>query len=750
MHTTRTSIQMVILSAVILLMLWPFTSLKAQPLPCPPYRSTEMKIGNDTVLCLGSCMQLAPKKLTTNLKSTAAYKLDRITYSPYAFNGGTPVLTNMDDIWSDEIPLPFEFCFFGKKYQSCVIGANGNISFNSALANVSQPYAVHPAPFNGICYNNCIMGAYYDVNPAKGGQISYSVYGAAPCRTFVVSWENIPLYECDWMKGTQQIVLYESTYAIEVFIRDKPICYAWEDGNGVLGIQNEDATNAYIFSDRNSVPWADTNAGYRFTPDGSPDISYKWINLTTGLTIARKDTVTICPKVSGTYRFEATLLSQCDALVVADTMDVNVMYYPSVADFGYALRYGCTMDTLIGANLSTFSKIPVRGPRFYWEFGDGTADTAKHPVHVYTRQGTYKVSLTTRGDSVCAGSVTKEVTTTHALKAAFTPDKDTLCGKGLVNFTDRSDVANLYGGGTSYKWLYNDGLSDDGISDPAHYFSDPGLYVVLQIVGDAIPCYDTTYRIIRIDSLPQVNVIAGDTLLCTGEELSLQGIVSRDGLRRIEWSFGDGSLSSNVLATHHVYERAGKYTISLLAHYAVCPDAVYEQDITVNPTPVVYLGPDTSLCPGMGTILLTDIAGRDTAGMTRLWSTGEKTAGIRVSRTGEYRLKVTANGCSAYDTVNVTKGCYISIPNAFSPNGDGENDRYLPLDLLSEGITDYEMQIFNRWGQLVYHSTRNDSPGWDGTYSGTEQPLGVYIYTIHARFANGEEQQYRGNLTLLR
>ena len=70
------------------------------------------------------------------------------------------------------------------------------------------------------------------------------------------------------------------------------------------------------------------------------------------------------------------------------------------------------------------------------------------------------------------------------------------------------------------------------------------------------------------------------------------------------------------------------------------------------------------------------------------------------------------------------------IPNAFSPNGDGRNDYFIPRELLSSGIKEFSIKIFNRWGELIFKTNSVDGRGWDGSYGGKKQPLGVYIYMI--------------------
>ncbi len=108
------------------------------------------------------------------------------------------------------------------------------------------------------------------------------------------------------------------------------------------------------------------------------------------------------------------------------------------------------------------------------------------------------------------------------------------------------------------------------------------------------------------------------------------------------------------------------------------------------------------------------------------------------------------NGCVEIETVTVTilPLGNVFVPNAFSPNGDGLNDK---IKLLVDG--DFEnivFQIFNRWGELVFE-TDDATQGWDGFYKGFEAEMGTYIYVLRA--TNRVTQQplnLKGNITLVR
>jgi gliding motility-associated-like protein len=699
---------------------------------------------------VGTCLLLHPETETTALRSTKEYALSDIQYDPYPFSGGTQVLNRQDDVWSEAITLPFEFCFFGQKYHQCVIGANGNITFDLSQARASQSFRIYTAPYFGACYNNCIMGAYYDVDPSKGGEIRYATYGTAPCRTFVVSWTDIPLYDCNWLKGTQQIVLHESTYAIEVFIHKKPICASWESGNGVLGIQNADASNDYIFPGKNCSAWSDTDGGYRFTPSAQPDRYYKWYNMRSGMVISTTDTVSVSPTDTTTYLLQTTFASQCDLLMVSDTVRINVQHIYSEADFDFTIRYGCTGDTVIFSNHSSFGSLPAYKQQFLWDFGDGSTDTARNPVHIYTRQGSYIVKLTTKGPGVCEQTAQRQIGILKTLHAGFSLDRDSFCQHGAVSFTDTSAATLLYGIWPKLKWVFGDGQKDSTTQNPVHYFNQPGVYEVLQIISNGIPCHDTARHLIVIDSIPYVGLRLEDTALCAGAPFTMRGDYMRNGYRGLRWQFGDGSGRNDSPSVQHSYEHPGTYTVQFTARYRLCPDTSAWASLLVKPHPVVNLGPDTSICPGAAILDIRDQLPRDGNGIARHWSTGDTGVSIAVRHPDVFSLEVTMDGCSGSDTIVVAKGCFINIPNAFTPNGDGENDYFIPLELLSRGIATYQMHIFNRWGQLVYDSRNNASRGWDGSYNGLAQPMGVYVYTLSLEFINGVKEYYQGNMTLIR
>lgn len=112
-------------------------------------------------------------------------------------------------------------------------------------------------------------------------------------------------------------------------------------------------------------------------------------------------------------------------------------------------------------------------------------------------------------------------------------------------------------------------------------------------------------------------------------------------------------------------------------------------------------------------------------------------------------IAIDENGCVAQDnvTVDVFIDTLLWLPNAFTPDGDGNNDLFL---VYGKNFKTIEFKVFNRWGELLF-ATNNPSQGWDGKYKNKEMNPGVYVYTIQASYINDfESRLQRGSFVLVR
>ena len=191
---------------------------------------------------------------------------------------------------------------------------------------------------------------------------------------------------------------------------------------------------------------------------------------------------------------------------------------------------------------------------------------------------------------------------------------------------------------------------------------------------------------------------------------------------------------------------AGIYRDTLVD--ATACDSIIITDLKVTQEPYLDLGNDTALCNGGLIVLDATIAGAT----SYLWQDLSTQPTLQAQQEGTYYITVNTLPCNPVsDTIHIFScHCDFYIPNAFTPNGDNKNDQFKPYIRCNLPVTDYKLNVFNRWGQLVF-STNDLSQGWDGTLNGEPQPIGSYFYT--ATFLNPELNQpelLRGDITLLR
>jgi len=136
-----------------------------------------------------------------------------------------------------------------------------------------------------------------------------------------------------------------------------------------------------------------------------------------------------------------------------------------------------------------------------------------------------------------------------------------------------------------------------------------------------------------------------------------------------------------------------------------------------------------------------------TAPYTFLWSNGVTVNTITNVRQGSYNLTVTdANGCTAIANAEVGEACRPTIYNLFSPNGDGQNDNWEIVGI--QDFPDNEVEIYNRWGNIVYEMSGYDN-SWTGTNNSGEELLsGAYYYVV--KLNNDEDTILTGSVTIIR
>lgn len=316
------------------------------------------------------------------------------------------------------------------------------------------------------------------------------------------------------------------------------------------------------------------------------------------------------------------------------------------------------------------------------------------------------------------------------------------------------DFKNESTGGFSYHWDFGvPGATSDAF-EPSYTYPDTGTYVVSLVVNRGSTCPDSITRLVKIYPEFHAN-FTWDGLLCPGEPIQFTDstFATYEPIESWLWDFGDGSTSTLQNPVHTFAKPGGPQTIRMSARSAIgCRDTI------THTLPLAEFNLDA----GNDTIIVLDypfsLNGKGSQHYS--WSPADYLSDPNIANpevqfpdTGTYTYVLqgrTDEGCTDIDTIRiqVVKGGQIFIPNAFSPNGDGINDKVIVRIVGYTRITSF--RIFNRYGQTVYASSVNNNPEWDGRYNGKPGETGTYYWSIEVVDIFGETVTKSGDIILLR
>ena len=227
----------------------------------------------------------------------------------------------------------------------------------------------------------------------------------------------------------------------------------------------------------------------------------------------------------------------------------------------------------------------------------------------------------------------------------------------------------------------------------------------------------------------------------------IENFISRDGC---------DSIRTLNLTVHPVYSTTNKQTIcrgqNILSHTETgiyidtlrsqlgC-DSIVTTHLTVVEKPLSRLGKDTSLCIGDSMTLFAGDAS------SYLWQDGSRKDHLVIKKGGVYSVTLFNSCGTVFDQVEVKDvACNIDFPTAFTPNNDGKNDRFHILN--GYDLKNFHLVVYNRWGQIVFES-RDPSANWNGSFRGTLQDSGVYIWYCTYTKDNATYSR-KGTVTLIR
>lgn len=526
---------------------------------------------------------------------------------------------------------------------------------------------------------------------------------------------------------------------------------------------------------------------------GTAPFTYQW---SAGISASTAGPHTVCPTSTNTYTVTVTDANG-DSSVATST--VTVVPNPSfslgadtvLCTGTWLLDAGSGWTTVLWSDSSTGQTLSVDSTGTYWvEVGNGLCQQ-RDSIHI----GFGALEPEIMGDSLaCAGdSLLLAVTPDGATVLWSNGSMDSMVSVGsagwiwvemnengcvgrdsihvdfelvLADFsqTDTSGCAPLetqflnqssssFNSTLSYNWAFGDQTTATA-TNPIHTYPNPGLYSISLFATSPLGCTDSASNLILVFPTPPPPIPIDDTV-CIGE--SAQPAVGPTPgdflwyLPNTNQQIHQGeSLNTGPLAVSQSYwvvqaDSNGCLSSPIAVHAVAVP----------QPDPLVFLSAYELELPYATLDFLLPNADST---WQFLWDFGDGTTSTEATpthtyeATGEFVVSLTVTdewGCTAefvFGPVRVTEAVYLYIPNSFTPNGDGLNDDFF---VVSQLVTKLEIDIFDRWGRLIYHAEEVDFR-WNGREKGEAVPEGVYTYKLAAESHLGEKMRRVGTITLIR
>jgi gliding motility-associated-like protein len=422
-------------------------------------------------------------------------------------------------------------------------------------------------------------------------------------------------------------------------------------------------------------------------------------------------------------------------------------YFPDAVRITGPYAQMAIPDTLCMEALDMFKVQQAANVLFYeWDFGDGMVDTMPgHQSvfhHKYAFGGTYPVTLILRDTSGACSKWLRDTLFVEDVSTQIVAADSIGCAP--FAFTATASTSHS----THFDWIF-DGLPPQSGNTYQKSISDTGTFLLkVKAVKPSTGCAAEDDLVIRV--MPRPSLRGTDSrIVCYGDSIQLQV----DGAMRYQWHPAVGLSSDTIAGPKAAPPEKTIYTITGTAGNGCTAEMEIYLDV-VQP-PYVNWPADTEIF--LGQTYTIPIEGQYQ--VSYLWTPALYLScnscanpEAKPPKTMTYQLKVTDKfGCFEMDssfTIHVSDEMIVLIPNAFSPNGDGLNDKFW---FYTKGLKSMEQfDIFDRWGALVY-SFKDFDDSWDGHVNGSlcPQPQ-TFVYKASFVTWTDEIVEYTGFIALIR
>jgi len=655
-------------------------------------------------------------------------------------------------------------------YTVTVTDTNGCSASDAVVVNVNPLPNANAGVDTAICYGHSTQlsasgGITYLWAPATG--LNFANIHNPVATPSVPTTYNLTVTDANGCSNTDNV--YVNVYALpQAFAgNDTAICYgnnvtfnatggvlyAWSSGHNTASITVSPAsTTTYIVTVTDAFGCSNTDAvvltvftlpvvqtsndttvcyGSTVQLSASGGVIYNWSPSAT-LNNSTISNPIATPQQSTTYTVVVTDINSCSA-----SGEVIIVVNPLPQVFGGGHQSICIGDT------ATFTA--TGGINYAWSTGDTQSVIIVSPQ----ASTTYTV---TASDNMGCTNTSAAFLTVNLWPQAFAGADTSIC-PNTPAYLNAS-------GGIIYVWSPSTGLSGINTHNPVASPSSPITYTVT--VTDANGCSATDDVSIGFYESPVVMFIPDVYNGCAPLQVTFNDSVSGN-ISTWAWNFGDpASGNANISSLPqptHTYTTEGVYSVALTLNTTDgCQNTViYNNLITVYPNPTANF---------TATPMITDIyqptitfSNNSTGAVSYYWNFGDNTTSNIINPThtytceGSFTVKLlVANqyGCvdSCLRVILIKPEFNFYIPTGFTPNGDGYNDFFGGI---GSNFTDYQLYIFDRWGELIYESNDYHKP-WNGKYWNEKEinVIDVFVYKIVVKDYSGKKHVYIGHVTLLK
>lgn len=585
-------------------------------------------------------------------------------------------------------------------YQSCLPLDISITNFSNCMSDSAQ-ITIYNSQLN-VNYQlidattNAPIGSF---QPGNCGPIFFSTGIVSDTSSFQIEAINT-ITNCSIILDTT-ITIYPTSNEFNA-TQTMSLCF----GDSVL-IDNQYISNAGTYIDTIPIsPFCDSIITYNL--DIAPQLS---VDLGADFTICNSDTTVLYSNYSNFQNVwsdgstaDSLLISESGIYWIEVIDTCGNTYSDSILVHDISVTIDLGNDTLLcdGTQMLLDASGSITSS-YLWSNGATT------PTINISNSGTYWVEVNDQG---CSRTDTINISTDSIPEFSLSPDT-TICSGNTLSMSSPIQNSQL---------VWSTGATSNTIN-----ITQPGIYTLMatNICGS----YSDSI-IVDVNQSPEV-FLGIDTSICEGETHILT-----TNLPNTPTIWQNGSTSSTFPVT-----QSGIYFVEVVENGCVATDTI---DIQVIQPPVVQLHADTIIC--MGDYLKIVPEG---IGNSYLWNNGSTSQTIYVSIPGEYSVTVQNKCGSASDQINIgVQDCFCSlyVPNTFTPDDDNFNDNFkLILDC---PIEDFELLVFNRWGEILFES-HSIEDNWDASYMGKKIKIGTYIYRVKYKVIGEQRKVIYGHVNVL-